>query len=437
MLYFEGRIRHEALDLQVMTEALAAAGHAGGAGLSAGPAARSLLRWLRRVATALVAVALLLPALARAGQPPAGELDVPAFLATLDDLAGRVEAARSPADVATLTRDLPAAWTVRAGTERFSVAAAPVADVLATADDADMARGPRPRASPVSPRCATKPHRWPSPVRRRRRICASRWPRSWRRRNSAAGSATPACWPSPIGSRRWLRSWLPDFQRTTGTVTPILRYASWIVAAIAFVLLAWLTWRLLRGVSRDAAVRPAISRGGEPIDAQAWAARARAAAADGHAREAVRCAYHAVLHRLDEDGAWTIAEDRTPREYLRLLPAADRRRPAVSFVARLFEGTWYGGAEPGLDEARPPCTTSAISPTRTRSVPVVRNIIPRRGIPPRRVAPRSDPPGILTRRALRSGRCARALCHDPLGQDTRCDVQADPAISSSSSSRPR
>ena len=23
-----------------------------------------------------------------------------------------------------------------------------------------------------------------------------------------------------------------------------------------------------------------------------------------------------------------------------------------SFVARLFEGTWYGGADPGLDDAR-------------------------------------------------------------------------------------
>ena len=40
-----------------------------------------------------------------------------------------------------------------------------------------------------------------------------------------------------------------------------------------------------------------------------------------------------------------------PREYLRLLPVADRRQPSVSFVARLFEGTWFGGAEPGLDDA--------------------------------------------------------------------------------------
>jgi hypothetical protein len=152
--------------------------------------------------------------------------------------------------------------------------------------------------------------------------------------------------------KRWVRSWLPDFSPAKGAVVPILRYATWVIAAVAFVLLAWLTWRLLRGVSRESAARPRPVRGREPADARAWATRARAAAAAGDAREAVRCAYHAVLHRLDEDGAWTIAEARTPREYLRLLPAADRRQPAVTFVARLFEGTWYGGVDPAIADAR-------------------------------------------------------------------------------------
>ena len=106
-------------------------------------------------------------------------------------------------------------------------------------------------------------------------------------------------------------------------------------------------------MSRDAAVRPAISRAGpEPIDAAGLGGARPGRRRRRPGPRGGRCAYHAVLHRLDEDGAWTIAEDRTPREYLRLLPAADRRLPAVSFVARLFEGTWYGGADPGLDEAR-------------------------------------------------------------------------------------
>jgi hypothetical protein len=304
-----------------------------------------------RLATALAAAALLLPAVARAGQPPAGELEVPAFLSALDDLAGRVEAAGTPGELATVARDVPPAWTVRAGADRFSVDTSPVADALAAADDATW---PAARARAVARLAALRAEAAPlavagplPPAHLRGALTEILAAPEFRGRQRYAGLLAIA-----DRVKRWLNSWLPEFAPARGTVMPILRYASWIVAAIAFVLMAWLTWRLLRGVSRDAAIRPTASRGREPIDARAWAARARAAASAGDAREAVRCAYHAVLHRLDEDGAWTIAEDRTPREYLRLLPPADRRQPAVSFVARLFEGTWYGGADPGLDDAR-------------------------------------------------------------------------------------
>jgi hypothetical protein len=306
-----------------------------------------------RAAAPVLAFALLLPALAHAGQSPGGELDVPAFLATLDTVADRVRATASPEDGAALTRDLPPAWTVRAGDARFTVAAGPIADTLSSSPDEAPAwpdartralariAALRDEAAPLA-RTGTPP-----PAHLRGALAEVLAAPEFRGRQRYAGLLALA-----DRVKRWLRSWLPAAGPARDTILPVLRYATWGVAAIAFALLAWLTWRLLRGVSREAAVRPRASRGLEPIDARAWAARARAAAAGGDAREAVRCAYHAVLHRLDEDGAWTIAEDRTPREYLRLLPAADRRQPAVSFVARLFEGTWYGGAEPALDDAR-------------------------------------------------------------------------------------
>ena len=306
-----------------------------------------------RLAVALLAVALLLPAAARAGQSPAADLDAPAFVALLEHLADRVRAADSAAAAATLADDLPPTWTVRAGDERLTVPAAPIVDALTAA--------------------STPESSWPEHPRRRRR--EDRRPA---RGGVAAGPRRCAAAPHLRGAlaevlaapefrgrqryagllafvdrvRRWLRSWLPDVRPGTAAVVPFLRYATWAIAAVAFVLLAWLTWRMLRGASRDTAARPRPVRGADPVDARTWAARARAAAAAGDAREAVRCAYHAVLHRLDEDGAWTIAEARTPREYMRLLPAADRRQPAVSFVARLFEGTWYGGAEPAIDDAQ-------------------------------------------------------------------------------------
>jgi hypothetical protein len=306
-----------------------------------------------RLAATVLALALLLPALARAGQSPPGELDVPAFLATLDDLADRVRGAESLQDAVAVSRDLPPAWVVRAGDHRFTVAVGTITDTLAVSPD-EASAWPDARTRAVALITALRDEAeplgrtgTPPPAHVRGALAEVLAAPEFRGRQRYAGLVAVA-----DRFKRWLRTWLPDAAPGSGVVLPILRYATWGIAAIAFVLLAWLTWRLLRGVSHEAAVRPRTSRGLEPIDARAWAARARAAAAGGDAREAVRCAYHAVLHRLDEDGAWTIAEDRTPREYLRLLPAADRRRPAVSFVARLFEGTWYGGAEPAIDDAR-------------------------------------------------------------------------------------
>src|SRR5204863_637740 len=37
--------------------------------------------------------------------------------------------------------------------------------------------------------------------------------------------------------RRWLRSWLPEAKDGAAAVVPILRYATWAIAAVAFVLL--------------------------------------------------------------------------------------------------------------------------------------------------------------------------------------------------------
>jgi hypothetical protein len=300
-----------------------------------------------------VALLPVLPAWAGAGQLPDGALDVPAFLGELEALAARVQAAESRDDAAALSRQLPPTWTVRAGDDRFTVAVGPIADALAVppadpsawtaARTRALARivALRDEAAPLA-RSGTAP-----PVHVRGALAEVLAAPEFRGRQRYAGLVALA-----DRVKQWLRTWLPDVDRGTGEVSRIVRYATWGVTALAFGLLVWLTWRLLRGVSREAAVAPRPGRGLDPIDARAWAARARAAASGGDAREAVRCAYHAVLHRLDEDGAWTIAEDRTPREYLRLLPPADRREAAVSFVARLFEGTWYGGAEPALDDAR-------------------------------------------------------------------------------------
>ena len=306
-----------------------------------------------RFAVALLAVALLPPSAAGAGQQPAADLDPPAFVAMLQRLADEVRATDSAASAAPLAHNLPPTWTVRAGDERFTVPTMPIVEAL-TATSTPEASWTELRAAAAARIDALREEASPlaragAPSRPHLRgaLAEVLAAPEFRGRQRYAGLMAFV-----DRVRRWLRSWLPDAPPGTAAVVPILRYATWAIAAVAFVLLAWLTWRVLRSASRDTATRPRPVRGADPVDARTWAARARAAATAGDAREAVRCAYHAVLHRLDEDGAWTIAEARTPREYMRLLSAADRRQPAVSFVARLFEGTWYGGAEPALADAQ-------------------------------------------------------------------------------------
>ena len=62
----------------------------------------------------------------------------------------------------------------------------------------------------------------------------------------------------------------------------------------------------------------------------------------GRPRDAVRVAYRAAVSRLEEEGALRADEARTPREYLRALPAQHRRRATLARMTVAFERTWYG-----------------------------------------------------------------------------------------------
>ena len=211
-----------------------------------------------RFAVALLAVALLLPAAARAGQPPAAELDAPAFVALLEHLADQVRATDSAAAAAALAHDLPAAWTVRAGDERLTVPAAPIVDAL-TATSTPESSWPDIRAAAVARIDALREEASPlaragapPPPHLRGALADVLAAPEFRGRQRYAGLLAFV-----DRVRRWLRSWLPDVRPGTAAVAPILRYATWAIAAVAFVLLAWLTWRVLRGASRDTAARPA------------------------------------------------------------------------------------------------------------------------------------------------------------------------------------
>jgi hypothetical protein len=298
-----------------------------------------------------LAVALLLLCPAPAPGQPAGDPDAAAFAARLDALARASRATASAAEAEALLRDLPAAWTVHAGRDRFTIPTGPIVEAHRAPDA-----------------------KTPWPAIRDRAVARIEAMRDEARRLGGDGPARPPHVRQALSEvlaapefrgrhrydalmrlwddvRRWLRSWVPSMDGSGRAVGPAVTWFSWLVAVAAFVLLAALVWRMLERSTLEARIRVRPPAAREILDAGGWAARARAALAAGEPREALRCAYHAVLHRLDEQGAWTIADARTPREYLGLLPAADGRHAAVAAVARAFERVWYGGAQPALADA--------------------------------------------------------------------------------------
>ena len=129
----------------------------------------------------------------------------------------------------------------------------------------------------------------------------------------------------------------------------------WIGFAIRALFLAGLcvllVWALIR-IERRSRIR-LIGEGTGPSlaplarDWQLWLRDAHAMAAQGLWREAIHFLYWAAIARLESRHLWQADRARTPREYLRLLPAADPRREGLTALTRTFERTWYGGREAG------------------------------------------------------------------------------------------
>jgi hypothetical protein len=143
--------------------------------------------------------------------------------------------------------------------------------------------------------------------------------------------------------RRWLldvadrlaRRFGDDGARAMGFIA---KSVAWLVAIVALVVLAIRMYHTSKSRGTWEPIAPAAPR----WSSREWVLRAQAALRAGDAREAIRCGYHAVLFRLEEQDVWRVDDSRTPREYLSLLPAQDARRGAFVDLTREFEQTWYG-----------------------------------------------------------------------------------------------
>jgi len=128
-------------------------------------------------------------------------------------------------------------------------------------------------------------------------------------------------------------------------ISDILVYALILIAVLA---LAYWMYRSLRDDTRMDTILPAnltVSAKEWPI----WLSEARTAAARGEWRDAIHLAYWAGISFLEAQGAWRPDRARTPREYLRLLPATSTHQAALRALTIRLEGVWYGMQAAGSD----------------------------------------------------------------------------------------
>ena len=128
-------------------------------------------------------------------------------------------------------------------------------------------------------------------------------------------------------------------------ISNILVYALILIAVLAA---AYWMYRSLRDDTRVETILPANL----PVSAKewpVWLSEARTAAARAEWRDAIHLAYWGGISFLEAQGSWRPDRARTPREYLRLLPATSAHQPALRALTLRLEGVWYGMQAAGSD----------------------------------------------------------------------------------------
>ena len=272
-----------------------------------------------------------------------------AYALELERLAARVTSSGA-ADIPQLIDALPPSWSVEYEGEALTVSSGWIARALDAARKepqrwADHQSALAVRLHAARHEAATLVPAASSPdLDRSRRIAAGILARDEFRRNASDGALDKL--------RRRLTDWLVALWNRLGGNRLGTRRATTVVAwGAALAALAALTWWLLSQVlgatgRSGLALTPPVAR---RRSARAWA---KDAAAAQDPRETIRFAYRAAVASLEEEGAWRVDDARTPREHLRLLPAAHRRRPVFADLARRFEDVWFGARTPTADDRR-------------------------------------------------------------------------------------
>jgi len=138
-----------------------------------------------------------------------------------------------------------------------------------------------------------------------------------------------------------LDRWLSKIFRSAPRVEQAGQVFVWLmIAAVASGLGVYL-YRVSRTI-RPEAQRDVLQFSPSAKHWRKWLAEAREAADHGRFREAIHSAYWSGVSYLEATGAWVPDRARTPREYLRLLPASSTSRAGLNSLTRSLELVWYG-----------------------------------------------------------------------------------------------
>ena len=140
-----------------------------------------------------------------------------------------------------------------------------------------------------------------------------------------------------------LMLWIDRLLSRAGGHPRVANFLRWgIVIVLGLFFLAWLIYTLAH-VSYQRFPAPVAAAPTAPW--RDWVQEARAAAARGEFREAIRIIYGAAVLLMGEAGAWQVDPSRTHREYVRLLPPDSVHRPHLIAITVCFEQVWYGRAQ--------------------------------------------------------------------------------------------
>lgn len=300
-----------------------------------------------RAKLALLLLVLLPWEVAAQQQPEAAPVSTEEYLRQLESWSAyfrAVERGETPAPPA----DPPTEWIVRSDAGEFRADARFIRDALGGTGEvtvwSDAAKGDRAKAAGIAAgwleqmRDAARAHQQaaaPDLRDKARAVLA----RGEFRRVRAPG-LKESLWDKVNAA---LYRLLQKIFGARGNFGNIATYIVWGLVALAVIALGiWLAKMMREPDDESLHLGP-----GRPADAvsnrpwRVWLEEARAAAARGDFRDAVHLAYWAGISALEDGGAWKPDRARTPREYLRLLPAGKQGHEPLKALTRDLERVWY------------------------------------------------------------------------------------------------